>query len=173
MTQSKKYLILGGALVLIIVVVIFLGEGNKSSSKSQSLIPSSDSLNIKKPINPTGTFLLYQLLRNYKNTSSLQKIQTSHSKSLSELLPKKAKNDFPNVYFAIAEDVYLSDDDGDWLLEFVEEGNFAFIACETLSYRVRTAISDNSYFSANSYCISDLRYFSSLRLFKSYLITLN
>ena len=27
----------------------------------------------------------------------------------------------------------LNDDDGDWLLEFVEAGNYAFIACENLS----------------------------------------
>jgi len=153
MKQSQKYLILGGALIAVIVLVYFFGgsRGTGSNDKKDSTGLKSDSIIIKKPINPTGTFLLYQLLRNYKNTSSLKKIQTSRDVSLSDLLPKEKINNYPNVYFAIAEDVYLNDDDGDWLLEFVEEGNCAFIACESLSYRVRTAISDNSYFSFHEY----------------------
>ena len=152
MTQSKKYLILGGALIVIITLVYFLGGNRQTSSKEQGLVGlQSDSIKIKKPINPTGTFLLYQLLRNYENTSSLQKIQTSHNVPLSRLLPKEKINDFPNIYFAIAEDVYLNDDDGDWLLEFVEEGNCAFIACEKLSHKVRTTISSSSYLRFNDY----------------------
>jgi len=151
MTQSKKYLILGGALIAIIVLVYFFGGSGQSKSNKQKKSDTADSLVIKKPINPTGTFLLYQLLRSYENTSSLQKVQTTHNVSLSEVLPKEKQNDYPNVYFTIAEDVYLNDEDGDWLLEFVEEGNCAFIACESLSYKVRTAISDNSYFRFHDY----------------------
>ena len=153
MGLSKKYLILGAALIVVLVLVYFLGGGRQSNSSIKKNFEASrnDSLIIKKPINPTGTFLLYHLLKNYKNTSSLQKIQTSQEASLSELLPKEQKNDCKNIYFAIAEDVNLNDDDGDWLLEFVEAGNCAFIACESLSSKVRTAISDNSYFRFNNY----------------------
>ena len=95
MRLSKKYLILGGALILALVLVYFLGRGRQSSSgiKKNYEASQNDSLIIKKPINPTGTFLLYHLLKNYKNTSSLQKIQTSREASLSELLPKEQKND--------------------------------------------------------------------------------
>ena len=153
MGLSKKYLILGGALVVILVLVYFLGGGRQSNLSIKKNFEDSqiDSLIIKKPINPTGTFLLYHLLKNYKNTSSLQKIQTSREASLSEILPKEQKNDCKNIYFAIAEDVNLNDDDGNWLLEFVEVGNCAFIACESLSSKVRTAISDKSYFRFNNY----------------------
>ena len=153
MRLSKKYLILGGALILALVLVYFLGKGRQSSSgiKKNYEASQSDSLIIKKPINPTGTFLLYHLLKNYKNTSSLQKIQTSREASLSELLPKEQKNDCKNIYFAIAEDLSLNDDDGDWLLGFVEAGNYAFIASENLSSKLRAAISDNFYFRFNSY----------------------
>ena len=77
MALSKKYLILGGALIMALVLVYFFGGGRQSNSgkKNNSEASRNDSLIIKKPINPTGTFLLYQLLKNYKNTSSLQKIQ--------------------------------------------------------------------------------------------------
>ena len=153
MGLSKKYLILGCALIMALVLVYFFGGGHQSNSGIKNISETSrnDSLIIKKPINPTGTFLLYHLLKNYKNASSLQKIQTSRDMSLSELLPKEQKNDHQNIYFAIAEDVSLRDEDGDWLLEFVEAGNCAFIACEDLSYRVRAAISDKSYFRFNDY----------------------
>ncbi len=153
MALSKKYLILGGALIMALVLVYFFGGGRQSNSgkKNNSEASRNDSLIIKKPINPTGTFLLYQLLKNYKNTSSLQKIQTSQDLTLSELLPKEQKNDYKNIYFIIAADANLNDEDGDWLLEFVEAGNYAFIACENLSNKIRTAVSDNSYFRFNSY----------------------
>ena len=153
MGRAKKYLILGGALIVMFVLVYFLGRDSQSNSSIKNTFGSSrvDSLIIKKPINPEGTFLLYHLLKNHKTTSSLQKIQTSPGVSLSELLPKEKKNDCNNIYCAIAEDVHLNDVDSDWLLEFVEAGNCAFIACENLSSKLRTAISDNSYFRFNSY----------------------
>ena len=153
MGQSKKYLILGSALIMVLVLVYFFGGGHQSNAgiKNNSEASRNDSLIIKKPINPTGTFLLYHLLKNYKNTASLQKIQTSRDMSLSELLPKEQKNDCQNIYFAIAEDVDLNDEDCDWLLGFVEAGNCAFIACEDLSHKVRTAISNKPYFKFNDY----------------------
>ncbi len=153
MGLSKKYLILGGALVVVLVLVYFLGGGYQSNSSIKKTFERSqaDSLTIKKPINPAGTFLLYHLLKNHKNTSSLQKIQTTQDVSLSELLPKERKNDCNNIYFTIAESVNLNESDSDWLLRFVEAGNCAFIACESLSNKVRSAISDNSYFRFNSY----------------------
>lgn len=153
MERSKKYLILTGALVLALALVYFSAVRRQSGSGIKKNFEASrnDSLIIKKPINPTGTFLLYHLLKNYKNTSSLQKIQTSQKASLSDLLPKEQKNDRKNIYFAIAEEVNLNDNDGDWLLAFVEEGNCAFIACESLSKKVRTAISEKSYFGFNNY----------------------
>ena len=153
MGLTKKYLILGGALIMSLVLVYLFGGSRQSKLgiKNSSETSRNDSLIIKKPINPTGTFLLYQLLKNYKNTSSLQKIQTSQSATLSELLPKAQKNDGKNIYFAIAEDLSLNDDDSDWLLGFVEAGNCAFIACENLSNKLRLAVSNNSYFKFNTY----------------------
>ena len=153
MKLSKKYLVLGGALALLLVLVYFLGGDRQSNSSIKQPLEGAkvDSLTIRKAINPTGTFLLYNLLKNYKNTASIQKMQTSQSVSLSDLLPKEQKNGYQNIYFAIAEEADLNNKDSEWLLEFVEAGNCAFIACESLSNKVRTAISNNSYFGFNQY----------------------
>ncbi len=93
MALSKKYLILGGALIMALVLVYFFGGGRQSNSgiKNNSEASRNDSLIIKKPINPTGTFLLYQLLKNYKNTSSLQKIQTSQDADSFGVAAKRTK----------------------------------------------------------------------------------
>ena len=73
MGLTKKYLILGGALIMSLVLVYLFGGSRQSKLgiKNNSETSRNDSLIIKKPINPTGTFLLYQLLKNYKNTSSI------------------------------------------------------------------------------------------------------
>ena len=153
MRLSKKYLILGGALIAVFVLVYFLGRDRQSYSVIKKNFESSklDSLTIRKAVNPAGTFLLFNLLKNYKNTASIQKVQTSQSTSLSNLLPKEQKNGSPNIYFAIAEEVDLNNEDGEWLLEFVEAGNCAFIACENLSNNLQSAISDKSSFRFNHY----------------------
>lgn len=153
MRLSKRYLILGGALIAVFVLVYFLGRDRQSYSVVKKNFEGSgvDSLMIRKAINPAGTFLLFNLLKNYKNTASIQKMHTSQGNSLSSLLPKEQKKGSPNIYFAIAEEVDLNNEDGEWLLEFVEAGNCAFIACESLSNNLRNAISDKSSFKFNHY----------------------
>ena len=87
MRLSRKYLILGGALIVMFVLVYFLGRDRQSYSVIKKNFESSklDSLTIRKAVNPAGTFLLFNLLKNYKNTASIQKVQTSQSTSLSNL----------------------------------------------------------------------------------------
>jgi len=151
MKSSQKYIILGGAILILVVLMFFLTRPSNTVDSIGKTDSKPDSLFIKKPVNPSGTFLLYQLLRNYKKTASLQKIQTSRSKTLESLLPVESANNLPNVYVAITEEMYLNEEDETWLLEFVEEGNFALISSDKLSYGIKAAISNESYFSDNQY----------------------
>lgn len=142
---NKKYIIIGIALLgILILLFFFMAPGDQkdtSEKEEQKKEKSKHEVIIKKPINPTGTFLLYQLMRTYENTSSLNRIQTSYQKELSEVLPKKNKNGNPNVYFAITDNWSLNYSDYEYLSEFIEEGNYAFIAAEDFMYDIKSMIS--------------------------------
>jgi hypothetical protein len=60
MRLSKRYLILGGALIAVFVLVYFLGRGRQSYSVVKKNFEGSgeDSLMIRKAINPAGTFFI-------------------------------------------------------------------------------------------------------------------
>ncbi len=123
-----------------------MGSGGNSEKKTtEDKVAQEDSLIIRKPVNSTGTFLLYQLLRNYTITASLQKIQTSKNSELSDILPKTSENGLPNIYMSIVENQNLNYEDNKWLLEFVEEGNCAFIASDELYGTLKSTLFDYSY----------------------------
>lgn len=140
---NKRYIVLGVALLGILVVLFFLlpsGEV-KAPEKKKEKKKNEKKVIIKKPINPKGTFLLYQLMRTYEKTVSLDRIQTSYQKNLRTSLPKTNKNGYPNVYLAITDDWQLNYEDYEYLTEFVEDGNYAFISAENFMYDIKSEIS--------------------------------
>ena len=63
MKQSHKYLVLAGTLIALVILFFFVGLPSEGNSQKEPVVSlKKDSLIIKKPVNPSGTFLLYQLL---------------------------------------------------------------------------------------------------------------
>lgn len=145
MSNKKKYIILSLAILAIIGVLYLVNWSAKSTSqkketkevinkkKGKKEIVKEDFEKIpQKGINPTGTHLLYKLLEKYKNTNSIQRIQTSYYSGLNDKLPLSNNNGSPNIYMSIGETFNLGDEDNDYLFDFVSDGNYAFIAFESL-----------------------------------------
>lgn len=139
MSNKKKYIILGIAIVAIFSLLFFVNSFSKKSTKNKGVENTVSNLEEEefepipqKKINPSGTHLIYKLLEKYNNTKSIKRIQTSYYSPLKEKLPKKAEGGFPNVYVSVAESFNLESTDNDYLFEFVNDGNYALIAFESL-----------------------------------------
>jgi hypothetical protein len=136
--NKKKYIILGVAIIVVIGVLFLVNSFSKRSApiESKQDKPSQELEQFEKipqrKVNPTGTHLIYKLLEKYKNTASIRRIQTSYYSPLSEKLPLIQKNETPNIYLSVAESFNLEKEDNDYLFEFVEKGNHAFISFESL-----------------------------------------
>ncbi len=133
-----------GALLL----VNRLAKGNSKTadsevSKKELVAEEFEEIDQKK-INPSGTHLLYKLLTGYKLTNTIKRIQTSYFENLSEELPIASENEFPNIYVSVAEEFTLTKIDNDYLFDFVQEGNCAIIACESMSLDFANYLLPNS-----------------------------
>lgn len=105
----------------------------------------ADSSIIKKPVNPAGTYLLYNLIKKYSKTKSIRAIQTTSEKQLDELLPLTSSNDFPNLYVSIAENYSIKKKDYDYLLDFVSAGNYAIVSAEEFSNGFTNQLMDEKF----------------------------
>lgn len=170
MGNYKKYIILLGVILVIGVLLYWISnsEGAAKTNDPNSKKPVfekgdsstplyNDTSKVKKTINPTGTYLLYQLLKTFDNTRSLRAVQTTSEEELTDVLPADHTNGKPNLYVSIIEDQALSYDDGEYLYNFVNDGNYAFIASDNFDddlmelltgYEeiIRTAFYDTSVF---------------------------
>jgi len=98
----------------------------------------------QKKINPSGTHLIYKLLTKYRLVNSIKRIQTSYFIDLKEKLPLESENEYPNVYVSVAEEFALTKTDNDYIYDFVEDGNFAVISCESISLDFANYLLPNS-----------------------------
>jgi hypothetical protein len=78
--------------------------------------------------NSKGTFILYELLKEYKNTVSLKTISDPIDETL-----RTYNSDYPTVYFLIDSKLKFSQNATDSLYEFVKKGNTAFVSAESLN----------------------------------------
>lgn len=117
------------------VLLYFFASGSDSDSEetSPTLGNKADSSVIKKPVNPAGTYILYNLVRKYSKTKSIRTIQTTNEKYLDDVLPLTSHNGYPNLYVALGEDYSIKKTDYEYLLDFVSAGNYAMIAAEEFS----------------------------------------
>jgi len=126
--NNSKYIVIGGILVIVLVLIYFLNGSSASSDGDKS--NQKDTTKISKPVNPAGTYLLYNLLKKYEKTTSIQTIQTTDTISLEDLLPLENFNLEPNLYVSISESFYLNGRDRNYLMDFVYEGNYAIISSQ-------------------------------------------
>jgi hypothetical protein len=151
--KYTKYLLLALILLIAGYVLYTLTQPKNESDTSSSPKPlpkfaqklaNKDSLALPvdtftplKPINPAGTYLLFQLLKTFENTESLQALQTTQELPLNKALPiRKDKDSVPHLYVSIMEDQYLMEEDVDYLVNFISHGNYAFIAADNFDEKL-------------------------------------
>ncbi|MCB9189073.1 MAG: hypothetical protein H6599_07300 [Flavobacteriales bacterium] len=133
MSKRNKYLILIGVGLLLIVSLYFFSSGSGSGKDKPVIGNEADSSVVRKPVNPAGTYLLYNLIKKYSKTKSIQTIQTTSEKYLDDVLPMTDLNGFPNLYVCLVEDFNIKKVDYEYLLDFVSAGNYAMISAEEFS----------------------------------------
>ncbi len=90
----------------------------------------------KIPINPEGTYLIHKLFASYQKTKKMKPMVSP----IASNLPKESTNAFPNIYMLVGDGAYLSYDDADELISFVEQGNVAFISTSELDYGLKSQL---------------------------------
>lgn len=129
MSKSAKIsIIILVALALGTLLYFLLPSDDKKEEKKED-----DKLEFQKEIkdqkrNSEGGFILYQLLKDYKNTVSIKTIQDPLEESL-----KTYKTDYPTVYFLLDREMSVSQGDMNALYDFVNSGNSAFISVEEMN----------------------------------------
>ncbi|CAG5085802.1 hypothetical protein CRYO30217_02891 [Parvicella tangerina] len=119
--------------MILIVLLYFFTSGSGAEDDDNVIGNKADSTVVKKPINPAGTYLLYNLVKKYSKTKSIRTIQTTSEQYLHSVLPFKHDNGYPNLYVSLAESYKIKKIDYEHLLDFVSAGNYAMISAEEYS----------------------------------------
>ena len=128
MPKTAKILIIVGVSLALATLLYFIvpKEVKKEKEKDEKIEFTKELKDQKR--NSQGTFILYELLKEYKNTVSLKTISDPIDKNL-----RAYNSDYPTVYFLIDSKLKFSKDGVDSLYNFVKEGNHAFISAESLN----------------------------------------
>ncbi|MFT5599930.1 MAG: hypothetical protein ACI9N1_000161 [Flavobacteriales bacterium] len=127
MSNTAKYGILGAVVIGLLLLFYALGGTPSASATSEA----NETKEAKKPVNPHGSYLLYNLLKNFDRTASIEGFQTTREKPLKEMLNIEFDiNGLPSLYISIIETFDLNYSDQKHLLSFVEAGNCAFISSD-------------------------------------------
>lgn len=127
MSKWTKISILAGVVVLLIVLLYFFGGKDEEPKKPDDFVTDS----WKKTYNPVdkgpyGTYVMKELLDTTGLFGNFIQLQDETMESLEDH-PKM--ND---IYFFIGERNYLPDSSAQYLLDFVEKGNTAFISAHDM-----------------------------------------
>ena len=126
MGKAGKISIIAGVIILFIVLLYYFGGRGKSDTYvSDNWTETFD----PDDRGPYGTYMLKELL----DTAGIFGNFLSIENTLEEELEDNPKvND---IYFFIGRTNYMEDSTSEFLLDFVEEGNTAFIASRSFPYR--------------------------------------
>lgn len=130
MTDKRPFIIFGIAALLILTFFIVFRSNNDRYSWDENYEESNKS--------PYGTFVVYNLLKDYFPDHQL----TDISRSIFDELPVESSesNGPPANYIFIGEGLYLDTADVDQLLDFVEAGNTAFISSKSIPFDLMDSI---------------------------------
>ena len=120
MTDKKPFYILGVAAVILLLLFIFMGKGETRFDWSETYDAESKE--------PYGTFVIHETLKSYFPNNSFTEIK----EGLHEELPT-ASGTKSNFVF-IGESMFLDSADVATLLNYVQEGNTAFISSKTIPF---------------------------------------
>ncbi len=121
MTDKRPFIIFGIAALLILTIFIVFRSNSSRYSWDENYEEANKS--------PYGTFVVYNLLKDYFSDHDLKDI----SKSIAEDLEIPNSDQVSNFVF-IGEGLYLDTSDVNQLLAFVEKGNTAFISSKSIPY---------------------------------------
>ena len=127
MSKSGKIAIVGGVVILLVVLLYFFGFSEEDDSYITDNWEKTYDPNDRGPY---GTFMLKELL----DTTGLFGEFLELDKDV-----KDALDDTPDqndIYFFIGKENYLTDSSAQYVLEFVEKGNTAFIAADQFPYEL-------------------------------------
>jgi len=127
LSKTAKILIIVGVSLALATLLYFVVPNEKKIAKEKNEIEFSKELKDQKR-NSKGTFILYELLKEYKNTVSLKTISDPIDKSL-----RSYNSDYPSVYFLVDSKLEFSRKSADSLYKFIEKGNIAFVSAESLN----------------------------------------
>jgi hypothetical protein len=133
MTNSKRILFIIGILAILVVLMVLLWRTPQRHSWLETYKEDSR--------DPFGTQVIFELLKSYFPGQTTKVIEDK----LSEELPEKSSR--PSNYVFIGEGLYLDSLDTETLLNYVSEGNTAFISSRTIPY-------DLMYYLYDEECIS-------------------
>lgn len=141
--MNNKKLIYGFVAIIFIALFLFYFLSDIEAYKKNKVIPKK-TINWKEKYSPQGkspydTYLFYELLKKYTIDKKLK-----FNEITNKLEKPVNKSNIPAIYVTVCKDLYLPYDNCSNIKEFVEEGNFAFVAAETLPYDLSDIISDVS-----------------------------
>ena len=120
MKDKRPYIIFGLAAILILIFFLVFRKGGTRFDWTESYKENSK--------DPYGTFVLYEMLKEYFPEHDVIDI----TEGVRVELPEKSITH--NNYVFVGEAMYLDTADVDRLLEFVRSGNDAFISSKTIPY---------------------------------------
>ncbi len=124
MTDKRPFIIFGIAALLLLTIFIVFRSKNDRYSWDENYKETNKS--------PYGTFVVYNLLKDYFPNHDLLDITNS---IFDDLLPENAENAGSTAnYVFIGEGMYMDTSDVDQLLAFVAAGNNAFISSKSIPY---------------------------------------
>ncbi|MGV6861888.1 MAG: DUF4350 domain-containing protein [Putridiphycobacter sp.] len=125
--KTKNILIIGGSILLGGILIYFFGL----KSESQYVSENWEETYSPDDKGPYGTYVLKELLDTVGFFGEFIEIDNKLTEGLKD---DKNQND---IYFFVGKENHMSDESCEKLLEFVGEGNTAFIAARVLPYELR------------------------------------
>jgi hypothetical protein len=127
LSKTAKILIIVGVCIALGTLLYYVVPKEEEKKEKLGKIEFEKELKDQKR-NSQGTFILYELLKEYKNTVSLKTVSDPIDKTL-----RSYNSDYPTVYFLVDSKLQFSTKAADSLMKFVEDGNTAFISAESLN----------------------------------------
>lgn len=128
--KNRKQIYIVIAVSVLVLVVIYWITDFKALKKNKVQIKNY--VNWKESYAPEGkspydTYIFYELLKHYTKTKNnkFKEISKKHERPVN-------KGNTPALYVTVGKNIYLDHSNCINLLQFVEAGNYAFIAAETL-----------------------------------------
>ncbi len=120
MMDRRPYIIFGIAAILILILFLVFKQGGNRFDWTETYTETSK--------DPYGTFVLYEMLQTYFPGQTFTNIKEGIK---SDLLIDSSQH---QNYVFVGEAMYMDTADVTYLLDFVEQGNTAFICSKTIPY---------------------------------------